>query len=227
MGNDSKPGRGISKMRLFIVRHGETEWNVEGRFQGKRDTSLSERGRRQGELVAEYLSGHTFEAVVSSPPKRALDTGRLIAAACGCEKLEVLDELAEICHGDWESLLADDVKNRWPGLVAAWHELPHTVVMPGAGGESLRSVQIRALSAVERMKGEYSSDICVTTHDAVIKALLCNFLNASLSAYWHYQIANCSLTIAELKDSAPPRVSLMGDAHYLGVGFELPEQKGL
>jgi probable phosphoglycerate mutase len=214
-------------MRLFIVRHGETEWNADGRFQGKRDTSLSERGLHQGALVAEYLSGHEFEAVVSSPLKRALDTGKLIASACGCEKLEVMDELAEICHGDWEGLLSDDVKNRWPRLVALWHELPHTVVMPGAGGESLRSVQIRALTAVRRINDAYSGDICVTTHDAVIKVLLCHFLNASLSSYWHYQIANCSLTIAELNAGTPPRVSLMGGAHYLGVGFELPEQKGL
>ena len=214
-------------MRLFIVRHGETEWNAEGRFQGRLDTELSERGIRQGEIVARHLSGHAFEAVVSGPLKRALDTGRMIAEACGCETLEVMDELAEICHGDWEGLLSDDVRARWPRLVALWHELPHTVVMPGARGESLRSVQIRALNAVERMRQKYSGDVCVVTHDAVIKALLCHFLNASLSAYWRYQIANCSLTIAELRDDAPPRVSLMGDAHYLGIGFDLPEQRAI
>ncbi|MDR3355350.1 MAG: histidine phosphatase family protein [Synergistaceae bacterium] len=214
-------------MKLFIVRHGETDWNVEGRFQGRLDTELSELGRRQGEKAAEYLSGHTFEAVVSGPLKRTLETGGLIAAACGCETLEVMDELAEICHGDWEGLLSDDVQRRWPGLVALWHELPHTVVMPGAGGESLRSVQIRALTAVECIRKKYPGDVCVVTHDAVIKALLCHFLNASLSAYWRCQIANCSLTIAELRDGVPPRVSLMGDAHYLGIGFELPEQKGM
>ncbi|MDR3331752.1 MAG: histidine phosphatase family protein [Synergistaceae bacterium] len=214
-------------MRLFIVRHGETEWNVDGRFQGRHDTELSEYGLAQGKKIADFLSGHRFDAVVSSPLSRARVTGELIAAACGSPEFEVMEDLEEICHGDWEGLLSTEVERRWPRLVDMWRESPHTVIMPGLGGESLRSVQLRAVSAVEIIAEKYAGDVCVATHDAVIKVLLCWFLNAPLSSFWRFQIANCSLTIAELKGDAAPRVNLMGDAHYLDSGFSLPEQKGL
>ncbi|MDR1471035.1 MAG: histidine phosphatase family protein [Synergistaceae bacterium] len=217
-------------MRLFIVRHGETRWNIEGRFQGQRDTDLNERGLAQGDRVASYLSGHKFDAIASSPLKRARVTGEKIAAACGTERFDVIPGLTEINHGDWEGLLSSEVSERWPRIVDMWHSSPHTVVMPGEGGESLRGVQIRSVSAIGGIAGKYSGDVCVTAHDAVIKVLLCHFLNAPLSSFWNFQIANCGLSIVELRDGIPPRMSLMGDAHFLSDGsgnFDLPEQKGL
>lgn len=214
-------------MRLFIVRHGETQWNRDGRFQGQQDTDLTDHGLSQGDSVAAYLAGHPFEAVVSSPLKRAHITGKKIAAACNIGQVEIDGDLTEINHGDWEGLLSSDVRERWPRILELWHSTPHTVIMPGEGGESLRSVQLRSIRAVENIAGRFSKDVCVTAHDAVIKVLLCHFLNAPLSSFWSFQIANCSLTIAELREGYPPRVSLMGDAHYLDAGFDLPEQKGL
>lgn len=214
-------------MRLFIVRHGETDWNVEGRFQGQRDTELSKTGLRQGDKVAHYLSSLKFEAVVSSPLQRAKVTGEKIADATGCRKFDVVNGLTEINHGEWEGLLSSDVRRSWPRILDLWHSSPHTVIMPGADGESLRSVQIRSLKAVNEICGKYEKDVCVTAHDAVIKVLLCHFLNTPLSSFWNFQIANCSLTVVELLEGKMPRVSLMGDSHYLEMGFDLPEQKGL
>jgi probable phosphoglycerate mutase len=215
---------------LFLVRHGETRWNRDGRFQGQRDTELSELGLAQGDRVAAFLAGHDFDAVVSSPLKRARVTGEKIAASCGCRVFEIMDDLTEINHGDWEGLLSSEVRERWPRLIELWHESPHTVVMPGEGGESLRTVQIRAVKAVTDIAERHGGDVCVTAHDAVLKVLFCHFLGAPLSSFWSFQIANCSLTIAELPEGRPPRISLLGDSHYLadgGKNFDLPEQKGL
>jgi probable phosphoglycerate mutase len=209
------------------VRHGETDWNREGRFQGQQDTDLTEYGLAQADKAAKFLSGHIFDAVVSSPLKRARATGEKIAAASGCGTFETMNALTEINHGDWEGLLANEVHARWPRIIDLWHTSPHTVIMPGEGGESLRGVQLRSVKAVEEIAARYSGDVALTSHDAVNKVLLCHFLNAPLSSFWSFQIANCSLTVAELRDEAPPRVSLVGDAHYLGLGFDLPEQKGL
>jgi len=217
-------------MRLFIVRHGETEWNRDGRFQGQQDTALSETGLAQADKVAAYLAERMrgkFEAIAASPLSRAKITAEKIASACGCNRLDVIPGLTEINHGDWEGLLSSEVKKLWPRVLDLWHTSPHTVIMPGDGGESLRGVQIRACEAVDAMASAYDGDVCVTAHDAVIKVLLCHFLGAPLSSFWNFQIANCSLTIAELRKDTPPRVNLMGDAHFLGAGFETPEQKGL
>jgi probable phosphoglycerate mutase len=214
-------------MRLFIVRHGETVWNVEGRFQGQRDTDLNEKGTAQADLVARFLAPHKFDAVVSSPLKRARVTGEKIAAACGCKTFETDEKLTEIHHGDWEGVLSSDVAARWPDLLKEWHEAPERVTMPGAGGESLADVQKRCAEASDRIAETYAGDVCVTAHDAVIKALLCHYAGAPLSSFWNFQVANCSLTVVELRKGKPPRISLMGDAHFLGEGFSLPEQKGL
>jgi probable phosphoglycerate mutase len=217
-------------MRFFIVRHGETEWNAEGRFQGQRDTELNERGIAQTKRVAEYLAGHGFDAVTSSPLKRAYFAAERIAERCGVNAVETIPDFIEINHGDWEGLSSSEARARWPRLMEMWHSEPHTVVMPGPGGESLRSVQIRAASAAAELSERYSGDVCVTAHDAVIKALICHFLNVPLSSFWSFQIANCGLSIVEILPGKPPRMSLMGDAHYLDgrdKNFTLPEQRGL
>lgn len=217
-------------MRLFIVRHGETLWNKEGRFQGQRDTDLSEYGLAQADKLAAYLAekmSGKFDAVVASPLSRAKITAEKIAAACGCKNVEIMPDLTEINHGDWEGMLSSDVRERWPRVFDLWHSSPHTVIMPGDGGEALRGVQLRAIGAVEKLAKNYTGDVCVAAHDAVIKVLLCHFLLAPLSSFWSFQIANCSLSVAELRGDKPPRISLMGDAHFLDDGFNLPEQSGL
>lgn len=217
-------------MRLFIVRHGETLWNKEGRFQGQQDTELSELGLAQAGKLAAYLGQQMagkFEAVVTSPLSRAKITAEKIAGACRCEKVEVAHGLTEINHGDWEGLLSSEAQKGWPRVFDLWHTSPHTVIMPGDGGEALRTVQTRTVAAIEELAKKYAGDVCVAAHDAVIKVLLCHFLGAPLSSFWSFQIANCSLTIAEQRNGKAPRVSLMGGAHFLGEGFEQPEQKGL
>lgn len=214
-------------MRLFIVRHGETDWNRAGRFQGQRDTDLTEYGLSQADKVAEHLRGHRFDAVVTSPLSRARVTAQKIFDAADCDTFEVIDALTEINHGDWEGLLSTEVSERWPDVLKTWHTKPHTVVMPGDGGESLRAVQLRTMAAVEDIASKYGGDVLLASHDAVIKVMLCAFTDAPLSSFWSFQIANCSLTIAELRERHGARISLLGDAHFLGIGFDLPEQKGL
>lgn len=216
-------------MRLFIVRHGETIWNVEGRFQGQQDTELNKNGLAQADKVAEYLAGHMagkFDAVITSPLARAAVTAEKIAKACRCEKVETERDFTEINHGDWEGLLSTEVNKRWPRLLDLWHTSPHEVLMPGDGGEALRDVQNRALAALQRTCSLYANDVCVVAHDAVIKTILCGFLNAPLSSFWNFQIANCSVSVAEVRGNKS-RVSLMGDAHFLDEGFDRPEQAGL
>jgi probable phosphoglycerate mutase len=217
-------------MRFFIVRHGETQWNTEGRFQGQQDTELNERGLNQSDKIAEYLAGHRFDAVTSSPLKRARLAAEKIAGACGVGEVEIVPGFTEINHGDWEGLLSTEVRTRWPRILDMWHSDPHTVIMPGEGGESLRSVQLRSVAASETLAEKYDGDVCLAAHDAVIKVLICHFLNAPLSSFWSFQIANCGLTIVEVTKDKSPRMCLMGDAHFLNEGgknFVLPEQKGL
>lgn len=214
-------------MRFFVIRHGETAWNVEGRFQGQQDTELNDKGLAQAAKLRERLAGHSFEAVLTSPLKRAKKTAQIATAKCKVERFEELEALTEINHGEWEGRLAAEVSEKWPELLRRWHEAPETVTMPGAGGESLNDIAKRTVPALCESAKKYSGDVLLASHDAVIKVLLCHWLDAPLSSFFRFQIPNCSITIVELREGHAPRMSLMGDAAHLGGGFDAPEQKGL
>lgn len=214
-------------MRFFVVRHGETAWNVEGRFQGQKDTELNAKGLAQASFLADRLAGHEFEAILTSPLARARTTAEIVSAKCRYKEFVTVDAFTEINHGEWEGRLADEVASEWPELLHQWHTCPETVKMPGDGGESLDDIARRALPAAAYASGKYSGDVLLASHDAVIKVLLCDWLGAPLSSFFRFQIPNCSISIIEIVRQRAPRVLLMGDAAHLGDPFERPEQKGL
>lgn len=214
-------------MRFFIIRHGETLWNVEGRFQGQIDTDLNDVGLKQADLVAQKLFNHNFDAIISSPLKRALVTAQKIATKCKHKEVIINDALLEINHGLWEGCYAEEIKTEWPQLLINWHECPETVKMPGCGGESLNDILKRSTRYVETIAEKYDGDVLFTSHDAIIKVLLCYWLNAPLSSFWRFQIPNCSISIIEIPKNKKPRLILMGDIGHLGDSFDSAEQKGL
>lgn len=214
-------------MRFFVIRHGETAWNVEGRFQGQRDTELNEKGLAQAAKLGGRLAGHKFDAVLTSPLARARKTAEIASSKCETGEFNEIPAFTEINHGDWEGMLSTEVAEKWPEILRRWHTAPETVKMPGEGGESLEDIARRAVPAIEAAAQKYKGDVLLASHDAVIKVLLCHWLGAPLSSFFRFQIPNCSITIVEMKDGCAPRMSLMGYAEHLGGSFESPEQKGL
>lgn len=214
-------------MRFFIVRHGETQWNVEGRFQGQKDIPLNERGIMQADAVSKRLAGHSFSAVVTSPLGRAKETAEKIAERSFCGTFIVDEGFTEINHGEWEGCLADEVAAKYGDLLKSWHSAPESVTMPGKFGESLKNVYDRVTKACDKITEKYTGDVLLASHDAVIKVLLCHWLNAPLSSFGRFQIPNCSITIVDMPTCGQPRLCLLGDASHIGFSFDRPEQKGL
>ena len=217
-------------MRLFIVRHGETAWNLEGKFQGQIDTDLNETGIRQAKLLANRLTSRSFDSIITSPLKRALNTAQIVKESATSKEMIIDRSIIEINHGLWEGCLADEVRANWGELLEKWHETPETVTMPGTGGESLDDVMNRSVDFVKKLSVNYDGDVLIVTHDAVIKTLLCYWTNTPLSSFWRFQIPNCSISIVEVIKSNNkniPRLILMGDIAHLGDPFNRQEQKGL
>ena len=106
---------------LVLVRHGETDWNRERRYQGHADTPLNTAGRRQARELATILRSDGLSAVYTSPLRRASETATIVAAELGLEARE-LEALREIDVGDWQGLTVDEVRAQFPEQVAAaWH----------------------------------------------------------------------------------------------------------
>lgn len=185
-------------MRVLLARHGETPWNAEGRYQGQEDIPLSPVGEAQARALGERLRGIVITRAVASPLSRARSTAAL---ALG-ERAGLLTTdagLMEIGHGDWEGLLASEIRQRDPERLQAWRESPETVQMPGAGGESLQQVFDRAWPALLRAGEGLGDDdtLLVVAHDAVNRVILCHLLGIPFRRLWTFRQAPTTLNLLE------------------------------
>jgi broad specificity phosphatase PhoE len=186
-------------MKVLLARHGETPWNAEGRYQGQMDIALSENGERQARLLGERLAGIPITRAVASPLKRARRTAELALGETRAAMLQSDEGLKEIAHGDWEGLLAAEIRERDPVRLNAWREKPETVQMPGAGGESIVEVLDRAWPAFQRACAGLGADdtLLVVAHDAVNRVILCRILGLPLSRLWTFRQAPTTINLLE------------------------------
>ena len=212
-------------MRIILVRHGETTWNIEGRYQGQEDTPLSERGLRQGHLLAEGLHHIPIDVCISSPLQRSYQTCKFCA---DLHKLSVAtdERLLEINHGSWEGVLAPEIAKQFPQEFALWHTQPQLVQMPD-GGESLEDVRKRARAAFDDYAAKYAGKtVLVAAHDAVNKAIICDLLGLDMSHFWQIKQDNTCINVLEYNEGVW-RVVLLNSTNHLGFLFSDIEQAGL
>ena len=210
-------------MRFFLIRHGRTEWNSQGRYQGAIDVPLDETGKKQAKMLAKSLACVSIDKIWSSPLARAKDTALSISREQDCP-LKVHEGLREISHGEWEGKYAEEVKRAWPELYDLWHRKPEKVKMPS--GESLMDVEKRAKEAMESILSEDKGLVAVVTHDAVIKVLLCYFLGLPLSRFWSFHVGNCSVTMLE-KNKRGVCLYLLGEQPWAANRYSWEKQAGL
>jgi len=210
--------------RFILVRHGETAWNREGRYQGQMDTPLSPFGEEQGRLVAAALKDIAIDACYASPLYRAYHTAELCARYHGLPVIKD-DRLLEINHGAWEGLTAAEVAERYPDLLHKWRTTVVDVTMPG--GENISQVRDRAMAAIyEYTQRHAGQTVLLVAHDAVNKAVLCDILGIDLSRFWQIKQDNTCINVFERVDNTW-RIVLLNSTTHLGFLFSGIEQKGL
>jgi probable phosphoglycerate mutase len=150
-------------MRLLLVRHGESEWNAEGRWQGQADPPLSDIGRRQAQVAADGLG--SVDAVVASPLVRAHDTAVIISESLGIGPVVVLADLQERHAGEWQGLTHAEIEDAYPGYLADRRRPP--------GFEPDEALLTRALAVLDRIAAEFegADDVLVVTHGGLIYTL--------------------------------------------------------
>ena len=203
-------------MKILLARHGETPWNAEGRYQGQIDIPLSDNGIRQARLLGERLTGVSITKAVASPLVRAKATAEF---ALGDERIAMLQfdaGLKEIAHGDWEGLLASEIRERDPSRLLAWREEPESVLMPGTGGENLQMVFDRAWPAFARAcEGLQEDDtLLVVAHDAVNRVLLCKILGLPFAKLWSFRQAPTTLNLLEGPSAETLEVVRLNDCNH-------------
>jgi probable phosphoglycerate mutase len=214
-------------MRILLARHGETQWNVEGRSQGQTfDIPLSATGRAQAQALGSRLADLPIARAVASPLLRARATAEL-ALGDRAGLLTLDPRLMEISHGLWEGRLADEIRADFPEVHKAWRETPQLVTLPG--GESLKAVATRAWAALQQACRDVGATeaVLVVTHDAVNRVLLARILGLELARVWSFRQAPACLNLMEGPDLEHLQVVRLNDASHVTPLFGEPVHRKL
>ena len=175
-------------MKFFVVRHGETDWNKLGRFQGHTDISLNDRGLSQARETAVASEDWGYTAIYSSPLVRTVQVAEEIAKVT---PMLVRREpgLKELSLGDLEGVTGEEMRNDWPALFAAWRTEPEKMSMPN--GESLGELRDRTWQVILDIEQKHSSDdsFVVISHNFAIRSIVIELLGMPL-AYFHRMSLN-------------------------------------
>jgi alpha-ribazole phosphatase len=156
--------------RLWLIRHGQPAEEALHRCYGSLDVGLSEAGRAQMELAADYLKGECIAAIYASPRSRALESAQVLAAALSCP-VEVAEDLREIDFGDFEGLAYDEIATRYPDLYRQWMEQPTEIRFPN--GESFSEMRVRVLRAFDAIRRDREGQtVALISHGGVNRILL-------------------------------------------------------
>lgn len=179
-------------MRVYLARHGETTWNLAGRYQGRRESALTALGIQQAFALAGAMRDCEIGRVVASPLVRCSATAKPTAERLNLE-VELDDRLLEIEHGTWNGRLRDEIAANDPERYRAWRQSPATVSFEG--GETLAQVRERWRAFAASFVPQ--SPALVVTHDAVVRVALVDILGPELDAFWDVHVENGAYAILE------------------------------
>lgn len=205
---------------IYLIRHGETDYNRDGRVQGATESALSDLGQEQARRLANRMADVEVTALYSSPLRRALDTSRL--AFDGRIEATLRDGLREINLGEWEGRTAESLRKEFPEAVKRWFRTPSDVTIPGA--ESIGDFRGRVSAEMDRIRGQHESgNVVVVAHGGVICTYLTHLLEMGLDDIWRFKIRNGSVTRI-LFPQGRPRIDLLGDIHHLDGAIRQPPE---
>jgi broad specificity phosphatase PhoE len=195
---------------LYITRHGETEWNIQKRMQGWKDSELTSKGSDNAIALGRRLHDVEFNEIYTSPSSRTVSTASYI---CGERQIPiVLDErLREINLGDWEGKTQDYIKGNYADDFRSFWNTPH--LYTSQKGENFSQLQQRVVSVLNDIMDKHlSGNVLIVTHSVAIKSMLAYFKNMELSNIWEPPfIHDTSLTVVEVSKDGINKIILEGD----------------
>lgn len=214
---DALPPKGAGP-RLLLVRHGETDWNRQGRFQGQIDIPLNANGLAQAEAARIFLEDVPIQRAYTSCMARPRQTAEVILRSHPGVPLTSSRGLMEIGHGLWEGCLEQEIAAGWPELLRDWKRAPETVQMPE--GETIQEVWERSLATWNRIVASLNpaETALVVAHDAVNKTILCALLGLTPADIWAVKQGNGGVTVIDYPSGAAgtPVVACLNLTGHLG-----------
>lgn len=198
--------------RLLLIRHGETEWNASGRYQGQLNTSLNEQGRQQAIAMADHLASVPISAIYASDLNRAWETAMALAAHQNVSATPD-PRLRELNFGAWQGLTYREIAERDPERLAFWNA--DRVGRTPPGGESLGALADRLRDLIDEIRGVHTDgNVALVSHGGTIRVILCVLLGHPLAKYWQFEVDNTAVAEIEWRELGPVVVR-WNDASHL------------
>ena len=185
----------MGKLRVFVIRHGESTWVRERRFAGSRDVPLTDTGRRQCAAVARALAATGVAAIYASPLERARASAEVIAEPHRLP-VRIVPAFAEMAFGAWEGLTRDEIRARFPEGWEQWRSAPH--LCAPAGGETVSKVAERVGAGLTELQQAHADQtIVLVSHSIVMRVMVLAALGLGLDRLWTVDAAPAGITEIE------------------------------
>ncbi len=208
---------------LLFIRHGETDWNAEGRWQGHTDTPLNDTGRRQAQLLAQRLRAWPISAIYCSDLQRAAETAAILGEKIG-KKPVALEAWRERHVGQFAGLTGRDIRERhpdvWARMTKGYLDVP--------GGESSRAVQQRVSGALETLLRQHSGEtVAVVSHGGILRIVVAHVLELPLKQTVRVRVGgNTGLTVVTAYPDGRLVLEKLNDSAHLEYGLNGTDSDG-
>ena len=198
---------------IYIVRHGQTEWNLLGKTQGHGNSDLTPKGIEQAELLADSMTKYPIDYIYSSDLGRAYQTAEIIGNKLNIE-FEKTEALREMNFGTWEGRIIKDIIAEDPELYKMWRNEPHLAKIPQ--GETLSQIKERTDAFIKEINEKYDGKhIVLVTHSLCARIMLLSFLDSDVKNIYRINQANTALNIIELRDYGPVVMKMNDTTHII------------
>jgi len=199
--------------RVVLIRHGQTEWNKSGRYQGQSNVPLSERGKLQAKILAERFPLPSVDVIYTSDLCRARETAEEVGRHFNVP-VHPDSHFRELSFGDWEGLTYDQIVAEWPDAIETFFKRPDELQIPH--GETFQQVQSRALGRLEELLKEHEGKtIVITAHGAVLRSVIAGVLHMPLRYVWTIRQFNTAVSILRFDPGVYPSIELLNSVEHL------------
>ena len=203
---------------FYIVRHGQTNWNILGKTQGHGNSDLTQKGEEQAFELAKAIKEYPIDYIYSSDLGRAVQTAEIVGDQIGV-KVNQTKSLREMGFGDWEGLLIDEIKKNHAKTYKTWRNQPHLAEIPG--GETLQIIKERTDKFLQELNEKYyGKHIVLVTHSVTARVILLSVLNSAMENIYRINQGNTALNVIEFRDYGPVVIK-MNDTSHIKVNQKL------
>jgi alpha-ribazole phosphatase len=183
---------------IYLVRHGETQWNRDARIQGQLDIPLNEEGIKQARLLAKRFVKVDLDAIYASDLSRAINTAEIVAGVKGLS-VEAAPQFREIDFGLWQGMTWQEIDKEYPESRRQMEISPETAHPPK--GESWSDVADRVFKGLDDIAGKWpEGNVMVVSHGGSSRMAICRILDISLAKRWKLRMDNTSISILEYRN---------------------------